>query len=174
MKKVLLLFMFICIVFSSCSNAELNSLIKDLDKKDIEKIIVCNKPYIRHGYECCLDQNSNNICDKDEIEIKEIEKKVQTNVEQQSNTGTAITIERLETDGLYLKNSGATNISITGVEVKGNTIGCSVPFKIAPGVTNIDNVSSCDVSSANLNKEEVVDVVIQTKDGVFQETEIVR
>ena len=28
--------------------------------------IACNKPYIRLGKECCLDANSNNICDKDE------------------------------------------------------------------------------------------------------------
>ncbi|MGV8142841.1 MAG: right-handed parallel beta-helix repeat-containing protein [Candidatus Pacearchaeota archaeon] len=28
--------------------------------------IVCNAPYIRYGKECCLDQNTNNICDSDE------------------------------------------------------------------------------------------------------------
>jgi len=28
--------------------------------------IVCNKPYIRVGTSCCLDQNENKICDKDE------------------------------------------------------------------------------------------------------------
>jgi hypothetical protein len=32
----------------------------------IEKEIICNKPYIRVGAECCLDQNDNKICDKDE------------------------------------------------------------------------------------------------------------
>ncbi|MCK5023347.1 MAG: hypothetical protein KAS04_04195 [Candidatus Aenigmarchaeota archaeon] len=26
----------------------------------------CNSPYIVKGYECCLDQNNNNICDSDE------------------------------------------------------------------------------------------------------------
>jgi len=26
----------------------------------------CNKPYILVGTECCLDQNDNSICDKDE------------------------------------------------------------------------------------------------------------
>ena len=31
-----------------------------------EKAIVCNKPYILVGTECCLDQNENNICDDDE------------------------------------------------------------------------------------------------------------
>lgn len=36
--------------------------------------LVCNTPYIQVGSECCLDKNSNKICDKDEeikIEIKE-------------------------------------------------------------------------------------------------------
>lgn len=28
--------------------------------------VVCSVPYIRHGAECCLDQNGNNICDSDE------------------------------------------------------------------------------------------------------------
>lgn len=28
--------------------------------------LTCNKPYIRAGAECCLDQNDNNVCDKDE------------------------------------------------------------------------------------------------------------
>ena len=31
-----------------------------------ESKIVCNKPYIRVGSSCCLDQNGNGICDKDE------------------------------------------------------------------------------------------------------------
>jgi len=35
----------------------------DINASDI---IVCNKPYIRVGAECCLDQNSNAICDRDE------------------------------------------------------------------------------------------------------------
>ena len=28
--------------------------------------VICNKPYIRFGKECCLDINDNSICDKDE------------------------------------------------------------------------------------------------------------
>jgi len=33
-----------------------------------ETEIVCNNPYIRHADGCCLDKDSNNICDKDEEE----------------------------------------------------------------------------------------------------------
>lgn len=35
-----------------------------------EQKVVCNKPYILVGTSCCLDQNNNNICDKDEVEEK--------------------------------------------------------------------------------------------------------
>ncbi len=38
----------------------------DLSKLDVNKAIICEKPYIRHGYECCLDLNENKVCDQDE------------------------------------------------------------------------------------------------------------
>lgn len=31
--------------------------------------LVCNKPYIRNEYECCLDKNDNSICDEDEYVV---------------------------------------------------------------------------------------------------------
>jgi hypothetical protein len=31
--------------------------------------VVCETPYMRHGSECCLDQNDNKICDNDEESI---------------------------------------------------------------------------------------------------------
>ncbi len=34
-----------------------------------QKEVVCNEPYIVKGTECCLDQNSNAICDVDEVNI---------------------------------------------------------------------------------------------------------
>ena len=34
--------------------------------KEKEKEIVCNAPYIRHGDDCCLDENTNGVCDDDE------------------------------------------------------------------------------------------------------------
>lgn len=38
-----------------------------------EQAIVCNEPYIRIGASCCLDKDSNSICDKDEGEEIEVE-----------------------------------------------------------------------------------------------------
>lgn len=35
--------------------------------------IVCNKPYILVGTDCCLDKDDNSVCDKDEIEEQAVE-----------------------------------------------------------------------------------------------------
>lgn len=35
------------------------------------KNVVCNKPYIQVGTDCCLDQNGNNICDNDDQSLEE-------------------------------------------------------------------------------------------------------
>ncbi len=45
------------------------------EEKQKETEIICNPPYIRHGLECCLDTNSNQICDNDEKPIPEEPKK---------------------------------------------------------------------------------------------------
>ncbi|MHC1567763.1 MAG: hypothetical protein ACXQTD_08740 [Candidatus Syntropharchaeia archaeon] len=31
-----------------------------------QETVTCNPPYIKVGTTCCLDENNNNICDKDE------------------------------------------------------------------------------------------------------------
>ncbi len=63
MVRVLALFL---ITLSSCTPKE----------------VTCNSPYIKVGASCCLDQNSNNICDKDEIKdtSQKIEAKEQPNI----------------------------------------------------------------------------------------------
>ncbi len=39
---------------------------------ETQEKIICNQPYIRHAETCCLDKNSNNICDNDEAEEEKI------------------------------------------------------------------------------------------------------
>jgi len=56
MKKIILLLILI-IFINGCSQK-----------------IVCNKPYILVGTECCLDNNDNTVCDKDEVLEKTEEK----------------------------------------------------------------------------------------------------
>jgi len=41
-------------------------LISGCVRESKKETVTCNSPYIKVGTTCCLDQNSNNICDKDE------------------------------------------------------------------------------------------------------------
>ena len=54
---VLLLFF-----ISGCKDVDLSKV----SKEDINKIIVCEPPYMRYASECCLDANNDSICDRDE------------------------------------------------------------------------------------------------------------
>jgi hypothetical protein len=61
MKRIILILsILILLLVSACSF--------DLDEI-AEEVIKCDPPYIRHGSECCLDQNENAICDDDEAEL---------------------------------------------------------------------------------------------------------
>ena len=54
--------------------------------------VVCNKPYIKVGTSCCLDQNDNNICDSDESTATQVSTKKTTEdtLEQNTDIGTEI------------------------------------------------------------------------------------
>lgn len=59
MKKLLLILIVGMVLISGCGN-EITG--------DVSKDFICDKPYIQVGSECCLDENDNKICDKDEKE----------------------------------------------------------------------------------------------------------
>lgn len=64
MKKVLLIGMALFSIFLlGCEGVDLSKV----GTEDINKVIQCNKPYIRFGTSCCLDSNSNGVCDNDEV-----------------------------------------------------------------------------------------------------------
>ena len=91
-----------------------------------QPIVVCNKPYILVGTECCLDQNNNSVCDKDETinENKSLEKINETRFLPlpKPNASAILDVIRLDgngyfTDGYYLnrvefviKNTGVVDI----------------------------------------------------------------
>ena len=91
-----------------------------------------------------------------------------SNVEQQSTTGSAISVERLENNKIYLKNSGTENVSVSTVSVGG--IDCTAPvnFNATPG-TAAYLTTNCTSTEGS-----AYDVVVVTADGVFQEKEISR
>lgn len=68
MEKMWLIgiFVILLIFVNGCQGIDLS----DVSDEDIEKVtdktIICNAPYMRQGMDCCLDANSNSICDDDE------------------------------------------------------------------------------------------------------------
>jgi len=66
-KSIILVFLIVLIILvTGCDNIDISKL-SDEDLARISgKAVVCNKPYIRVGIECCLDKNDNQICDDDE------------------------------------------------------------------------------------------------------------
>ena len=58
--------------------------------------VVCNKPYIQVGAQCCLDQNNNSVCDNDEAPPTNITSPAQnitptSNITSQQNVTTNVT-----------------------------------------------------------------------------------
>lgn len=69
------------ILLAGCSNLDLGQISED----DINKVIVCEEPYIRHGAGCCLDINQNKICDNDDQAIEE-QNTVKSTTQIETNT----------------------------------------------------------------------------------------
>jgi len=69
------------IFLSSCSGLDLSKVSDEDMERIADKAIVCNAPYMRFGTGCCLDQNSNAICDNDES-LEASEKNFETDVEE--------------------------------------------------------------------------------------------
>ncbi len=82
MKNKLIIGLLVISVFliAGC-NVDTGEVVKEIRSQitedDIDKAIKCETPYIRHEVGCCLDQNDNKICDKDESLI--IEEEIKSN-----------------------------------------------------------------------------------------------
>jgi protein-disulfide isomerase len=75
-KYIILFFLLFVLIIVGCEGVDV-SQISDEDLERIsEKAVVCNAPYIRFGTSCCLDQNSNEICDQDELDKPEEPEKI--------------------------------------------------------------------------------------------------
>ncbi|MFH1637298.1 MAG: hypothetical protein ABIB71_02630 [Candidatus Woesearchaeota archaeon] len=56
------------LILTACSGIDVSKMSDEEMARIAEQAIRCDSPYIRVGTDCCLDQNSNRICDKDERE----------------------------------------------------------------------------------------------------------
>jgi hypothetical protein len=66
MNKNIILSMFAMLFLAGCAGVDLTEVSDEDLERISEKAVVCNDPYIRVGIECCLDENSNKICDRDD------------------------------------------------------------------------------------------------------------
>ena len=69
-KKILLISFFIIVLsIIGCASQQMptGNVVREMGEEKDSDTIVCNKPYIRHADDCCLDKNSNAICDSDEV-----------------------------------------------------------------------------------------------------------
>lgn len=65
-KIVILVLLLISLIIVAGCNSVGDIDVSKLSADDIDKVIKCESPYIRHAAGCCLDQNENKICDDDE------------------------------------------------------------------------------------------------------------
>jgi len=96
---------------------------------NVDEDIICNSPYILVGSSCCLDQNSNSICDGDESP-PESTNSLQEGISQNETSIETKLVEmcRLANEALVLENKGYTCRS-------GNDL---VDFQVSRGAQNID------------------------------------
>lgn len=66
--------------------------------------VVCNKPYILVGTSCCLDQNDNSICDKDE-----------TTLQQETTISKSTTFVSKVVDGDTIELQNKTRVRLLGI-----------------------------------------------------------
>lgn len=74
MKKIWIIGVLIIVVLfiNACKNVDISKVSDDDLERLSEKANVCPEKYISFGTSCCLDQNANGICDRDETTEEEV------------------------------------------------------------------------------------------------------
>ena len=95
-------------------------------------------------------------------------------VETQSNAGSALTVELLQTDGaVYVKNSGTDDISVSNISVttsSGAYNNCS-----ATGTASGSSVTTFDVGTcSSMTSGASYGITIVTSSGVYRSTQLAR
>lgn len=124
LKKILLfLFLLFVLFIFGCENVDLSKVSDEDLERLSEQAIKCEKPYIRFGTSCCLDQNDNKICDRDEkiIEVVEIPSEEVVVSKCTLPAGIACTDFVVAKDGIavLLRNGMGFNIDEVNVAITG-------------------------------------------------------
>ncbi len=118
-----------------------------------EEKVVCNSPYIRHGADCCLDQNSNAICDADEPQEKSkgTTYSQDASVPGESAPGTAV-----------VSGGGSSSDGAAPVASSGGSSNMPVPGESAPETI----VVYVDSSAGDTAAAETVSTETSCTDGI--------
>ena len=143
----------------------------------------CNKPYIVVGTECCLDQDDNSICDKDEpsnkenLENSQLGRPVQalTVEDCASNTYFECPYSYIHKDSIEfdLKAKKAGLAVITKIDFP--NVPCTQGFEEVPrdlGMTynNVKKfIINCDIQKDAVESEMVIDLIYYEWDAKFNE-----
>lgn len=100
---------------------------------------------------------------------------VNAQVEQQSASGSPITVERLQVNGdLFLKNTHTADINFSNINVT-LADGTGACGDYGNGAVDASDVTVLSPTAAcSLTDGDTYEIVIVTSDGVFQETELAR
>src|SRR3989338_1342686 len=130
-KETLLIpFLIIVVLIIACEKIDVSKLTdKDLERIS-EKLIVCNPPYIRYASECCLDQNDNKICDRDERELTSEEKENEDKINKETPSGIKPPVEETPTKPTHPETPAKeTEVFQEKTPFIGGTSGISLDFE---------------------------------------------
>jgi len=133
--------------------------------------VTCNKPYILVGISCCLDANTNNICDNDESTIDSSSSQTQTStqtttpaVEEQTEKATIGEKNALSKALSYLR---AMSFSYSGLVEQLEYEG----YTHQEAVYGVDNCGADWNEQAALKAESYLDTMAFSKEGLIEQLE---
>ncbi|VVB51753.1 Uncharacterised protein [uncultured archaeon] len=133
MKKYVVFFLFCITLASGCLQSQPE--------------VICNHPYIRVGQDCCLDKNSNAICDKDETTNP-----AQTTTTIKKNTtktnATSTTIKTANVTAKTNSTNTTTTLKTTTTKPPSTTIKTTTTVK--PTTTTVKQTTTTKTSTTTL------------------------
>lgn len=102
---------------------------------------------------------------------------INTKVEQQSNAGSALTVERLEGTSdvtVYVKNTAAENVLIKDIKVlKDGSAQCNSSTDTNATASSVTELTGL-LTGCGLTVDSAYDVVLVTNNGVYTSTQLAR
>lgn len=135
---------------------------------------ICNTPYIQVGTECCLDQNSNNICDKDEQPTQQ-ENTNSQNIQTTTPTQTSTLAVEEKSDGATMGEKNALSQALSYLRAMPFSYNGLIEQLEYEGYSHQEAVYGVDNCGANWNEQAALkaqsylDVMPFSRDGLIDQ-----